>query len=121
MGAQKSSRARRDNSLQQRLLEGRQDLQHLIDICLGVSGVDLETDGLVAARDNREGQTDRQNSMIKKILNEAVRFGGVPNQQRNDRVGPRDGLQAKSSDALAKLMNSLLDILQSLETFGAVA
>ena len=64
---------------------------------------------------------DHQDTLVKKVLNEAMRFGGVPDQQRNDGMGPWDGFQTKSGDPLAELLDSLSKVFQSLETFGAVA
>ena len=86
-----------------------------------MSRIDLEADGFITARDNREGQPDRQHPMIKKILNKLMCFGCVSDQLGYHRLRSGNGLQAKRSDALAKLLNSLLEILQPLESYGAVA
>ena len=78
----------------QSIFHSGQNIEHIVDIRLSMSGIQLDANRLISPWNHREGEADDQDAVIKKVLNQFVCPGGIPHHQGNDRVGAGDGLEA---------------------------
>ena len=66
---------------------------------LGVRGVDLEADRVVAARHDRERQADGEDAALEEAADHRARAIRVAHHQRHHRVRPGDRLEPERLEA----------------------
>ena len=76
----------------------------MVDVLLGMVGVDLRPDLLVTAGHDRIREARHEDAVIVEVSDELSRLGGVPDHERHDGMLPRDRLDADPFQSLLGLL-----------------